>query len=280
MLGSFSAELLKLRKRWAIRILAIIFVLIVVLLTYVLSYVIYKNPPPRFESGLSRGTTVADLIKTLYPANFHRIALSSVNGLGSAIAIILGVLAAGSEYGWGTLKTVFTQKPGRAMVALARFGALLVVTLVFALLLMLAAAASSVVISLLDGKLGGWPGAFVILEATGSLWLILMVWTMFGVMLAVIFQQSALAIGIGLVYGFVIEGLVFGLFGRNPSLQNIEKAFPGANATALADAFGQATRLQAAAPLVSAGQAVALLTAYILVFLVISTSLTAWRDLI
>jgi hypothetical protein len=103
---------------------------------------------------------------------------------------------------------------------------------------------------------------------------------MFGVMLAVIFQQSALAIGIGLVYGFVIEGLVFGLFGRNPSLQNIEKAFPGANATALADAFGQATRLQAAAPLVSAGQAVALLAAYILVFLVISTSLTAWRDLI
>ena len=81
MRGSFSAELLKLRKRWAIRILAIIFVLIVVLLTYVLSYVIYKNPPPNFQSGLPRGTTIADLIKTLYPANFHRIALSSVNGL-------------------------------------------------------------------------------------------------------------------------------------------------------------------------------------------------------
>jgi ABC-2 type transport system permease protein len=280
MRGSFSAELLKLRKRWAIRILAIIFVLIVVLLTYVLSYVIYKNPPPNFQSGLPRGTTLADLIKTLYPANFHRIALSSVNGLGSAIAIILGVLAAGSEYGWGTLKTVFTQKPGRVAVSLARFLALLVVTLVFALLLMVAAAGSSVVIALIDGKLGGWPDPLVILEATGSLWLILIVWTMFGVMLAVIFQQSALAIGIGLVYGFVVEGLVFGLFGRNPSLQNIEKAFPGANATALADAFGQVTRFQDATPLVSAGQAVAVLTAYTLAFLAISTFLIARRDLI
>jgi len=280
MRGSFSAELLKLRKRWAIRILAIIFVLIVVLLTYVLSYVIYKNPPPNFQSGLPRGTTIADLIKTLYPANFHRIALSSVNGLGSAIAIILGVLAAGSEYGWGTLKTVFTQKPGRVTVSVARFLALLVVTLVFALLLMAAAAGSSVVVALIDGKLGGWPDALVILEATGSLWLILIAWAMFGVMLAVIFQQSALAIGIGLVYGFVVEGLVFGLFGRNPSLQNIEKAFPGANATALADAFGQATRFQETTPLVGAGQAVAVLTAYTLAFLVISTFLIARRDLI
>jgi ABC-2 type transport system permease protein len=280
MRGSFSAELLKLRKRWAIRILAIIFVLIVVLLTYVLSYVIYKNPPPNFQSGLPRGTTLADLIKTLYPANFHRIALSSVNGLGSAIAVILGVLAVGSEYGWGTLKTVFTQKPSRITVCVARFFALLVVTLVFAVLLMVAAAASSVVIALLDGKLGGWPDALVIIEATGSLWLILMVWTMFGVMLAVIFQQSALAIGIGLVYGFVVEGLVFGLFGGNPSLQNIEKVFPGANATALAGAFGEASRFQATAPLVSATQAVAVLAAYILVFLVISTLLTARRDLV
>jgi ABC-2 type transport system permease protein len=280
MLGSFQAELLKLQKRWAIRILAIIFVLIVVLLTYVLTYVIYKNPPPNFQAGLPPGTTLADLIKSLYPANFHRIALSSVNGLGSAIAVILGVLAAGSEYSWGTLKTVFTQQPGRATIALARFGALLVVTLAFALLLMVAAAASSVVIALIDGRLGGWPGALVILEATGSLWLILMVWTLLGVMLAVIFQQSALAIGVGLVYGFVVEGLVFGLFGRNPSLQNAEKVFPGANATALADAFGQAARVRDATPLVSPTRAVVVLAVYTLAFLAISTFLTTRRDLV
>ena len=138
MLGSTRAELLKLRERWSIRVLAIIFILIVVLLTYVLTYVIYKNPPPNFQEGLPKGTTTADLIKSLYPPNFHRIAMSSVNGLGAAIAIILGVLAAGSEYGWGTLKTVFTQKPSRATVLTGRFYALVGVTVVLAVILMAA----------------------------------------------------------------------------------------------------------------------------------------------
>ena len=91
---------------------------------------------------------------------------------------------------------------------------------------------------------------------------------MFGVLLAEICQQSALAIGIGLVYGFVIEGLVFGLFGRNSSLQTIEKAFPGANATALTDAFGQATRFRGtiSTPLVGVTQAIVVLAAFTLAF--------------
>src|SRR5258708_35505356 len=113
MLGSLSAELLKIRKRWAIRILVVIFVLVLVLLSYVLSYTIYKNPPPRFGENLPRGTTIADLLSGLYPPNFHRVALSGAGGLGAPIAIILGVLAAGSEDGWGTCKTSFTREASR-----------------------------------------------------------------------------------------------------------------------------------------------------------------------
>jgi ABC-2 type transport system permease protein len=281
MTGILAAELLKLRKRWGIRILALIFILVVVLLTYVLTYVIYKNPPPNFRESLPKGTTPADLIRELYPQNFHRIALSSVNGLGSAIAIILGVLATGSEYGWGTLKTIFTQKPSRATVFVGKFLALVIVALVFGLLLMVAAAASSLVLGLLDGQYSHWPDAAVILQATGALWLILLLWTMFGVLLAVLFQQSALAIGVGLVYGFVVEGLVFGLFGRSGGiLTDIEKGFPGANATALTEHFGQAvSRFSTPAPLVSVTQAVVVLSAYMLAFLLVSTLLTVRRDL-
>jgi ABC-2 type transport system permease protein len=281
MLGILSAELLKLRKRWGIRILAIIFILIVVLLTYVLTYVIYKNPPPNFRESLPRGTTPADLVRELYPQNFHRIALSSVNGLGSAIAIILGVLAAGSEYSWGTLKTIFTQKPSRATVFTGKFFALVTTALVFGLLLMAAAAASSVVLALIDGHLNQWPDPAVIVQATGALWLILLMWTMFGVLLAVLFQQSALAIGVGLVYGFVVEGLIFGLFGRSGGiLTDIEKAFPGANATAITDHFGQGvSRFANATPLVGITQAVLVLSVYTLVFLLVSMAVTIRRDL-
>ena len=169
---------------------------------------------------------MSDLFKALYPPNFHRVALSSVNGLGAAIAIILGVLAQGSEYGWGTLKTVLTQKPGRLAVFAGKWVALALVALLLAILIMLAAAITSAVLASIDGQAISWPDAFVLVKATAALWLILVVWTALGVMLAVIFQQSALAMGIGLVYGFVIEGLVFGIFGSNPTLQNIEKGFP------------------------------------------------------
>ncbi len=281
MLGSLSAELLKIRKRWAIRSLVVIFVLILVLLSYVLPYTIYKNPPPRFGQDLPRGTTLANLLSALYPPNFHRVALSGAGGLGSAVAIILGVLAAGSEYGWGTYKTIFTQKPSRLTVWLAKSLALVVVSLFLAVVAMGAAAATSAVLATLDGQTMSWPDAWTVFKATAAEWLILVVWTGFGVVLAVLSQQSALAIGIGLVYGFVVEGIIFGLFGTNPTLQNFEKFFPGANVTALADAFGPPIRGRfggGRAALVEPTQAVIVLVAFAAAFLVISSILIVRRD--
>jgi ABC-2 type transport system permease protein len=283
MLGSFSAELLKLRKRWAIRVLVIIFVLLLVLLTYVLTYVIYKNPPPRFAESLPKGTTTADLIRALYPNNFHRMALSNANGLGASIAIILGVLAMGSEYGWGTLKTIFTQKPSRLTVFVAKFLAVAVASLVLTLLVLAAAAVTSTILATIDGQAITWPDALTVVEAAGAMWLILTVWTGLGILLSVIAQQSAMAIGVGIVYGIVVEGIIVGIFGSNPTLQNIEKGLPGVNATALTDAFGPAVRTRfggsGQAALVDPTQAVIVLLAFTAAFLLISSVLVVRRDL-
>jgi ABC-type transport system involved in multi-copper enzyme maturation permease subunit len=283
MSGSFSAELFKLRKRWAIRIIAVLFLLLLVLLQFTLPYLIYKNPPPNFGESLPKGTTIADLFRALYPHNFHRIALSSATGLGASIALILGVLAAGSEYGWGTYKTIFTQRPRRLKIFLAKALALVAVTLVLAALVMAAAAASSAVLASIDDQALQWPDASTIVQAAGALWLILVVWTSLGVLLSVISQQSALAIGIGMGYSFVVEVLIFGIFGSNPTLLNIEKFFPGANVQALADAFGQAARGRfggAGRPaLVDPTQAVGDLIAFAAAFLLISSVLIARRDL-
>ena len=279
MVGSFRAEMLKLRKRWAIYILAVIFVLIVVLLNYVLTYIILKNPQPGVTVSRTGGPSTADQLRSLYPQNFHRIALSSVTSLGSAIAIILGVLVVGSEYGWGTLKTIFTQRPSRLTVFTGQFLALGVVTLIFTLILMASAAASSMALGMLDGQSTQWPDPIVIVGAAGAIWLILVMWTLFGVMLAVLCKQAALAMGIGLVYGFVVEGLIFGLFGGNQSLQQLEKFFPGANATGLADAFGQTVSSRAPqAALMGTTEALLVLVAFGVAFLVISGVLTSRRD--
>jgi len=185
----------------------------------------------------------------------------------------------GSEYGWGTLKTIFTQKPSRLTVFGGQFLALSVVTLIFTLLLMTAAAASSFTLALVDGQSAQWPDPIVMVGAAGAIWLILEMWTLFGVLLSVLFQQSAMAMGIGLVYSFVVEGLIFGLFGSNPTLQNLEKFFPGANATGLADAFGKtASARVTTAALMGTTEALLVLVAFAVAFLVISAGLTNRRD--
>ena len=53
---------------------------------------------------------------------------------GGAIVMILGALAVGSGYGWGTWKTVYTQGPSRA----AAFGGTLLTLLVLVAGLVLA----------------------------------------------------------------------------------------------------------------------------------------------
>src|SRR5206468_4060990 len=55
-------------------------------------------------------------LATLYPDQFVNNVMGAAFPIGAAVAIVLGALFAGSEYGWGTVKTMFTQRPGRLTV--------------------------------------------------------------------------------------------------------------------------------------------------------------------
>src|SRR5258708_21754384 len=72
-------------------------------------------------------------------------------------------------------------------------------------------AASSTVVALIDGKTLAYPEATTIVKAIVACFLIFGFWAMFGLSLATLFQQSALAIGLGLAYALVVEVLIFGL---------------------------------------------------------------------
>src|SRR5205807_176145 len=52
-------------------------------------------------------------ILALYPDQFVNSAMGAAYPIGAAIAIVLGALLAGSEYSWGTMKTMLTQRSGR-----------------------------------------------------------------------------------------------------------------------------------------------------------------------
>jgi ABC-type transport system involved in multi-copper enzyme maturation permease subunit len=283
MIATFRAEVRKLRQRPSVWVLGGVLLVLVVLFGYVIEWIQYSTASPTLNSG---GLTAAQLKVGLYPASFVKVVTNgAVSLLGPALAVVLGALTVGSEYGWGTLKTIFTQRPGRIQVLAGQFAALALIVAVLVLAMYVLAAAASLAVVLLDGKPVAWPATVDILKGLGASWLVFDSWMLFG---ALLFRQSALAIGLGLAYMLIIEGLVFGLLsGFNLNwLTTAEKFFIGQNATALGESFGQAIQAVRAGPpavsstpLVGAGQAVLVLVAYGLVFIAAAMVVVRRRDI-
>jgi ABC-2 type transport system permease protein len=104
---------------------------------------------------------------------------------------------------------------------------------------------------------------------------------LFGFALATLFKQSAMAIGLGLAYALVIEGIILGLAGQFAGwVKDIQQWFPIANTGYLAQSFGRPSgRLfQQAAPFRDATHAVAVLVVYLLIFVVVNAVVLRRRD--
>jgi ABC-2 type transport system permease protein len=277
LIASFRAEWLKLAKRPATWVLGVILVCLLVTLAYgfVLLVVVLIQHPTR-GSAVAPPGTLESVQRQLYPSHFLSSVLSAFGGLGygSAIALILGALAYGSEYGWATLKTVFTQRPGRVTTFAGKLLALTVALAIFALAMLSAGAAASAAMGYAYGHLTPWPAPVDIAKAFLTAWLIMGMWAALGVMLSVVFRQSALAIGLGVVYAIAIEGLIFNTLSLVTSLGDVERAFPGENAKALELSFGP----NAGHPLAGPTQATLVVVGYLLVFVVISAILLRRRD--
>jgi len=283
MWGSFRGELFKAVRRPGIWILIGLFLALAILLGYAITYLIYTHPPAGSSQGLPPGTTLADFKVALYPQNVVKQTMSQWGVLGGVFALIVGVLTQGSEYGWGTIKTLYTQRYGRLTMLFGKLGAMLVVVLVIAISLFAVDAACSWVIALLDGKSSSYPAADIIVKAITAAFLIFTFWAVFGFALATVFRQSALAIGLGLAYALVIELLVFGLLsglGAN-IVRPIQQWFPIANSGYLAASFGSVNfrGVQSQpAPYADATHAVVMLLVYIVAFTALSAWLTRTRD--
>jgi ABC-type transport system involved in multi-copper enzyme maturation permease subunit len=281
LLGAIAGESLKMVRRPAIYVLGAIMLVILVVLFYLLPYLVLSHPPP--GTRLPAGVTPAELKKAFYPVNMVREALSNASVLGGVLALILGVLAVGSEYGWGTLKTILTLRPDRLEVFLAKVVAVAATLAVFAILNLVTAALISVVLGLVDGQSLAFPDFLQIVAGFGTTWLIWNWYAAFGGVLAYSFRQSALAIGIGLAYLLVVETLVFNVLGQvgGTLLQTIEKLLPGPNASALIQSFGSATPAASQGtppPIAGAWQATLAVLLYLLAALAASAILLRSRD--
>lgn len=283
MWSSFTAEVLKLRKRTATRVLLLVLGLAVVLAGYVSIYGFLLGPnDPSGSSGDSR--TVGDLNPEIFTMMLPQKML--VNTLlvvsqfgGNVVALIFGALAFGSEYNWGTLKTVLSRKPGKLRMFAGKTLATLAYFALFSATSLAVGAVCSYVIASIEGMPVEWPGIWNIVKAFGAGWLMFAAWGTLGAFLATTFRGSSIAIGIGLGYAIVVETVVNSLPDSGGDLQPVYASLLGKNAGDLARSFGEIPGYffpPTAGEMVQPGQAAIVLGTYTLILALLSF-LFFWR---
>jgi ABC-type transport system involved in multi-copper enzyme maturation permease subunit len=272
MTRMISAELLVLRKRAATWILLGLWTLLGVFFAYVIPYAL---DPEDSVGGL----------KELLPESLAGNLISGFPFFGGVFALMLGVFALGSEYGWNTLKTLFTQGPGRLRVFAAKLAALAIALVPFVLVLFAAGAVASFVIAQIEDAPAHWPSAWLLMRALAGSWLILAVWAALGVLLGVLTRGTSLAIGVGILYALVIEGLLSAFTDSVSALEPLSNVFLRANGYSLATALGALPEAVSSSgpgsfggPFVAPGQAVAVLAAFVAAFAAIAALALRRRD--
>lgn len=274
-MDSFRAELLALRKRTSTWVLFVVPNMMSLFFGYVLPYSAYLSGSE--DNGVP--VQLADLL----PASVLPNVLGGIPFYMGMVALILGVMAAGGDYGWGTLKTTLVQRPSRIRLLGAKVAALGVVVVVFTVSAFVVGAVSSSVIAALEGESAEWPGVLDVGRALGVGWLLLLLWALFGVMLATITRGTALAVGLGILYGLVIEGVVSGFGSDIGVLRDLSQVFLRTNAYSLVEPLDAVVAEGGepgafAGPFVNVWQALAMVLAYMVAFTGVSALLLKRRD--
>lgn len=236
MTGTLRGELKKLQKRpvtWVVSILALYFTLFEY---YAIGYLTYKLN----QSGVtSARVPLRTQLEQMSPELVIENLMASLTGYIILIAIIYGALVAGNEYGLGTLKTITTQHPSRLKIYLAQTLAvwLFVALMLISMLVISLGAATMIAIS--EGGNHAWPPASDLVRSSVDGWIVLVVWASVGMTLATIFRSSATAIGVGIAWAEIVEGIIIGFLSlQYHILEKIQEWLPLANTQTLAWSWG------------------------------------------
>ena len=213
-------------------------------------------------------------LSALYPDMFVNNVIGAGFPVGGAIAIVLGALIAGSDYSWGTLKTVFTQGPGRLTTWAGRVVVFAAWMGILTCILFLIGAAASVVVASFEGHTITWPALIDIAKGIGAIWLIFTVNGAIGLTLGVLIRHSAAALGVGLIYVLAVELIAVRFVDslNGGAYKWIGDLFVGQNASALLQSFASSK------PPIGVEQALVVLAAYFVGFMIVAGALIRRRD--
>jgi ABC-type transport system involved in multi-copper enzyme maturation permease subunit len=227
-----SAELLKLLRRPATWVLLGLWPSVQLVFSLLIPYVSYRR------GSSSDGLPPEVLLAGTLPDHLVQNALSGLPLFGGALVLTLGALLAGSEYGWGTLKTLLVQGPGRRTVLAGQLLALLLVLAGTVVVSFLLTAIGSLAIAVGESAAVDWPTPGLLVRGVGGGLLIAGMWGAMGMFLGTALRSTALPIGLGLVWILAIESLVVNVAAPLlPLFDAGQAALPGVNAGSLVAAL-------------------------------------------
>ena len=279
MLRLLRSETYRLRRRWMPWVMLLLIILAGVGL-YLLLYAAAQASLQAERSGAvppQPGTEEAmnDLLRQMRPANVQGFGVSIVSGIGSVMMIVFAASHVGTEFGWGTLRTLLAHGAGRAsflgakLLSIAGFGVLFIFVGVVA-----ATVGSYIATTIAAGDTSGLDvGA--ITQSAAKAYYTFLPYIALAALIAVWSRSAGAGIAAGLVLYFT-EGLIAGLVVQlNREYANIVNYGLSRNVTALTrdpTASGP-TQDPSAIALPDQGQAALVLAIYTIVFV----ALAFWR---
>lgn len=278
--ASVRAELLRLRKWPTVWVLGGVWLALNLTFAYVFNYIAYTTGSGNFGTGEATDGLLADLLPEAIP----RIYTGGLPMFGGAIMMILGALAAGSGFGWGTWKTVLTQGPGRLVAFAGTLVALSVVIVAIIAGQLVLDSGASALIATVESQALVWPDAGELAQSVGGGLLISAMWATAGVLIGVLTRSPALAVGLGLVWSLVVENLLRGVANLINELEYVTNVLPGTAAGSMAGALGATAEGEGeGAPgvltVLTGAESATLLTAYLVAFVVAAAVTMRRRDL-
>ncbi|MFI5622945.1 ABC transporter permease [Nocardioides sp. NPDC051685] len=277
LINSTSAELLRLRKWSATWVVVGAWMALALAFGYVFNYVAYVSGEENFTSD---GGTRAGLLAQMLPPALPDILVQGLPMFGGALAMVIGALAAGNGFGWGTWKTVFTQGPSRLATV---GGSLLAVTLIVVAMITATLAlylGVSSLIAVTEGQEIVMPSLEAVLEAYGTGFLVLEMWAVLGFLVGVLAKGPSIAVGLGLVWALVVENLLRGVGGLISAVETFTHVLPGTAGGSLVGALvGERSGTPGVVTTIGGEQALITVAAYVLVAGVAAVVLMRRRDL-
>ena len=278
LLASTRAELLRLR-RWPVTwVLVGVWFALDLAFVYVFNYIAYRTGD---ASGPADRVPRAQLLAGLLPDAVPAAAVQGTPLFGGAIVLILGALATGSGFGWGSWKTVLTQGPGRGTA----FGGTLVVLALTVVGLVLATVALDLgvagVLAAVEDQPVDLPSIGALAQGAGAGILVLGMWCAAGVLIGVLTRSPALAAGLGLVWALVVENLLRGVADLVGGLAVVTDHLPGTAAGSLVGALdGAGARAPGVQTVLSGGTATTFLLGWLVLFAAGGLVLMRRRDVV